>query len=316
MSKFLVTGGAGFIGSNIVDELLRQGHEVKVVDNFMTGKRENLECSIKKIELVEGDIRDLELMKKVAKGVDFILHQAAFRSVPKSVDNPTLTNDINVNGTLNVLLAARDAGVKRLVYASSSSCYGETDKFPESEDDLPGPISPYAVSKLTGEYYCNTFSATFGLETVSLRYFNVFGPRQNPESKYSCVIPAFIYSMLKDIPPIIDGDGQQTRDFTFVTNVVEANIKAASLETGNRGKVFNVACGESHSVLDIVDNLNILMKKDIKPKFGPKRSGDVRKTQADITRLKKILKVVPNIRFKEGLKITLDWFEKSNIQLV
>lgn len=315
MSIFLVTGGAGFIGSNIVDGLLKMGHVVKVVDNFMTGKRENLKGVLNKIELIEGDIRDLDLMKRITKNVDYILHQAAFRSVPKSVDNPTLTNDINVKGTLNGLIAAKEARVKRFIYASSSSCYGDSNRFPQREDDLPRPISPYAVSKLTGEYYCKTFSATYGLETISLRYFNVFGPRQNPESKYSCVIPAFIFRMLKDSPPIVDGDGRQSRDFTFVKNVVEANINAAFVEGNGSGEVFNVACGESYSVLDIVDRLNILMKKNIKPEFGPPRAGDVRKTQADISNMKKRLNVVPKVNFKEGLKETLKWFMENKVEL-
>lgn len=315
MSRFLVTGGAGFIGSNIVDELVKENHKVKVIDNFMTGKRENLKDVMDRIELVEGDIRDLDLMKKITKGIDFVLHQAAFRSVPKSVDNPALTNDINVSGTLNALIAANEAKVKKFIYASSSSCYGDTDKFPEREEALPGPISPYAVSKLTGEYYCMTFSATYGLKTVSLRYFNVFGPRQNPESKYSTVIPAFIFRMLRDLPPMINGDGKQSRDFTFVKNVVEANIKAALSGDGRAEGIFNVACGESYSVLDIVNKLNTLMEKNIKPEFGPPRAGDVRKTHADITKLKERLKVVPKIGFKEGLQKTLKWFQENRVEL-
>ncbi len=313
--RFLVTGGAGFIGSNIVDMLVKEGRDVRVVDNFMTGKRENLKDAIDTIELIEGDIRDLDLMRRITKGVDYVLHQAAFRSVPKSVDNPTLTNDVNVKGTLNTLIAAKEAGVKRFVYASSSSCYGDTDIFPERENILPAPISPYAVSKLTGEYYCNTFSATYGLETISLRYFNVFGPRQNPESKYSSVIPAFIFRMLRDTPPIVNGDGRQSRDFTYVSNVVEANIKAAFLETKGASEVINVACGSSHSVLEIVDNLNNLMRKDIKPEFAPPRLGDVRKTQADISKLKRLLKVVPKVNFKDGLKETLRWFTENKVEL-
>ncbi|MFH1753244.1 MAG: SDR family oxidoreductase [Candidatus Omnitrophota bacterium] len=316
MNKFLVTGGAGFIGSNIVDELVARGHDVKVVDNFMTGKRENLEGVLKKIELIEGDIRDLDLMRRAVKGAEYVLHQAAFRSVPKSVDNPTLANDINVTGTLNVLIASKEAGVKRLVSASSSSCYGDTDSFPEREDAFPRPISPYAVSKLAGEYYCKTFSATFGLKTVSLRYFNVFGPRQNPESKYSTVIPIFIYRMLGDLSPIVNGDGRQSRDFTYVKNVVEANIAAALKEGDFNGEVFNVACGESYSVLDIISHLNAFMGKKIKPEFVSPRPGDVKKTQADISGLKKALGVIPGVRFKEGLKMTLDWFTKSDVKLV
>lgn len=315
MTKFLVTGGAGFIGSNIVDELVRRNYEVRVVDNFMTGKRENLSSVTDKIELVEGDIRDLDLMRKVTKGVDCVLHQAAFRSVPKSVDNPTLTNDINITGILNALIASKEANVKRFVYASSSSCYGDTNKFPEREDALPVPISPYAVSKLTGEHYCRTFSVTYGLKTISLRYFNVFGPRQNPESKYSSVIPAFIFQMLKDMPPLIDGDGRQSRDFTYVKNVVEANIGAALAKDDLSGEVFNVACGNSYSVMDIVDNLNRLMQKKITPQFGPKRAGDVRKTQADISKLKKVLGVVPKTGFKEGLEETYRWFTQNKVEL-
>lgn len=315
MSKFLVTGGAGFIGSNIVDELIRQNHDVRVIDNFMTGSRQNLKNVIGKIDLIEGDIRDPGIMRKAASGIEYILHQAAFRSVPKSVENPSLTNDINVTGTLNVLLAARESGAKRVVYASSSSCYGDADTFPQKEDAFPGPISPYAVSKLAGEYYCRTFSATFGLETVSLRYFNVFGPRQNPESKYSCVIPAFIFRMLKGEPAQVDGDGKQARDFTFVANVVEANIKAAHAQTKANGEVINVACGKSYSILDIVDNLNRLLGKDIKPQFGPARAGDVRKTHADITKLKRELGVVPKVNFEEGLKRTLEWFMENRVEL-
>lgn len=316
MSMFLVTGGAGFIGSNIVDELVSRGHKVKVVDNFMTGKRENLNGVIEKIELIEGDIRDLDLMKKAMNGVEYVIHQAAFRSVPKSVDNPTLTNDINVAGTLNVLIAAKEAGVKKLVYASSSSAYGETDKFPETETDLPNPVSPYAVSKLTGEYYCNTFSATFGLPTASLRYFNVFGPRQNPESKYSTVVPLFIYRMQKGLSPVVDGDGKQSRDFTYIDNVVNANINAALTDTGTSGQVFNVACGETHSVLELVDNLNELMKKNIKPEFGPPRPGDVKRTEANIDKIKKTLKFEPKVGFREGLGRTLDWFLGNKVELM
>ncbi len=315
MNKFLVTGGAGFIGSNIVDRLLKEGHKVKVVDNFLTGRRENLRGVIKDIELVEGDIRDLELMKKITKGMDYVIHQAAFRSVPKSVDNPTLTNDINITGTLNTLLAAKAAHVNRVVYASSSSCYGETHKFPQRIDSVPNPISPYAVSKLTGEYYCKVFYAVYGLETISLRYFNVFGPRQNPESKYSTVIPAFIFRMLKDKPPMIDGDGLQSRDFTFVDNVVEANVKSAFADIDCAGKAYNVARGESYSILDIVHHLNKLMKKDITPKFGPPRPGDVKKTQADITSLKTELKVQPKVGFIEGLKRTLEWFLENKVKM-
>lgn len=306
---YLVTGGAGFIGSNIVEELVRQNERVKVIDNFITGRRENLKAFLDKIELIEGDIRDLGLMEKVSEGVDYVIHQAAFRSVPKSIENPTLCNDANVRGTLNVLMAARKARIKRVVYASSSSVYGNVEKFPQKEDFLPRPISPYGVSKLAGEYYCKVFTETFGLEVVSLRYFNVFGPRQNPESKYSAVIPAFISKMIRNERPIVDGDGKQSRDFTYVSNVVEANLKAA-VGKGIAGQVINVGCGESYSVLDIIKVLSQLLNSDIKPVFGPPRKGDVRKTQADITKLKRLLGVSPKIRFEEGLKKTLEWFRK------
>jgi len=308
METYLVTGGAGFIGSNIVEELLKKGHRVKVMDNFVTGKRENIAPFLDDIELIEDDVRDFEAVKKAAKGADYVLHQAALRSVPKSVDDPVLTNDININGTLNILLASKKMGVKRVVYASSSSVYGDCDVFPEKEDFVPKPISPYAVSKLTGEHYGYTFSQTFGLEVVSLRYFNVFGPRQNPESKYSAVIPAFISRMLKGKPPVIEGDGNQSRDFTYVGNVVDANLAAAKTKDIS-GEIFNIACGESYSVLYIVEHLNKLLGKKITPKFAPTRKGDVRKTIADISKMKKLLKVEPKVNFKSGLKKTLEWFQ-------
>jgi UDP-glucose 4-epimerase len=308
METYLVTGGAGFIGSNIVEELLKKGHRVKVMDNFITGKRENIAPFLDDIELIEDDVRDFEAVKKAAKGADYVLHQAALRSVPKSVDDPVLTNDININGTLNILLASKKMGVKRVVYASSSSVYGDCDVFPEKEDFVPKPISPYAVSKLTGEHYGYTFSQTFGLEVVSLRYFNVFGPRQNPESKYSAVIPAFISRMLKGKPPVIEGDGNQSRDFTYVGNVVDANLAAAKTKDIS-GEIFNIACGESYSVLYIVEHLNKLLGKKITPKFAPTRKGDVRKTIADISKMKKLLKVEPKVNFKSGLKKTLEWFQ-------
>ena len=311
METYLVTGGAGFIGSNIVEGLLEKGHKVKVIDNFLTGKRENIAPFLNDIELVEKDIRDIEAVKGAMAGVDYVLHQAALRSVPKSVDNPVLSNDINVTGTLNILMAAKETGVKRVVYASSSSAYGDCNTFPEKEDFLPGPISPYAVAKLTGEYYGYTFSKTFGLEVVSLRYFNVFGPRQNPESKYSAVIPAFMARMLNGEPPIIEGNGHQSRDFTYVANVVAANLAAAKAK-GVSGEVINVACGNSHSVLDIVEHLNKLLGKKIEPEFAPVRRGDVRKTMADITKMKKMLKIQPQVDFGTGLKKTLEWFKSGS----
>ncbi|MFH1996232.1 MAG: SDR family oxidoreductase [Candidatus Omnitrophota bacterium] len=306
--RYLVTGGAGFIGSNIVEELVRRGEEVRVIDSFITGKREHLEPFKESIELIEGDIRDKDILLEAMKGIDFVLHQAALRSVPKSVDNPTLTNDINISGTLNVLLAARERKIKRVVYASSSSAYGDSEDFPQKESASSHPISPYGVSKYAGENYCVAFTRTMGLEAVSLRYFNVFGPRQNPESKYSAVVPAFLFKILKGEPPVIEWDGKQSRDFTYVGNVVEANLKSCVMPNA-AGEVINVACGMSVSVLDIVKSLNKMLGASVKPVFAPKRAGDVRTTYADIQKLKNILKIETLIQFEEGLKKTVDWFK-------
>ena len=305
---YLVTGGAGFIGSNIVEELVRRKEAVKVIDSFITGKKENIRPFLDKIELVRGDIRSGSDMKKALKGVDIVLHQAAFRSVPKSVEDPELTNDVNVTGTLNVLLTSKNAGVERLVYASSSSVYGDAKTFPQKEDQRVNPISPYAVSKLAAENYCSVFNKIYSLQTVSLRYFNVFGPRQNPESKYSAVIPAFISVMLAGRPPVIDGTGKQLRDFTYVKNVVEANIAAAH-KRGAAGQVINIACGRCYPVSFIVEVLNRLMNTDIEPVFGPKRAGDVFKTNAGIARMRQVLGISPSVGFVDGLSKTLEWFK-------
>jgi len=310
MSLYLVTGGAGFIGSNIVEELTTKGESVRVIDNFITGKRANLKPFMDNIELIEGDIRSSEDMQKALKDIEYVIHQAALRSVPKSVDDPFLTNDVNVHGTLNVLFEAKKAGVRRLVYASSSSAYGDVKSFPQREDFKTNPISPYGVSKLAGENYCCTFAATFGLETVSLRYFNVFGRRQDPESKYSACIPALLSRMLRDKPPIVEWDGKQSRDFTYVGNVVDANLKAA-ITDGVSGEVFNVACGSSISVIDIVEMLNEFLGKDLKPEYAPKRAGDVRKSYADISKMEKLLNLKPGVQFKDGLKITTQWFQEN-----
>ncbi len=313
MSLYLVTGGAGFIGSNIVEKLLERGENVRVLDNFITGSKKNLEFATQysihntQYQLIEGDIRSKSDLKKALKGVDYVIHQAALRSVPKSVDDPFLTNEINVNGTLNLLFQAKKAKVKRLVYASSSSVYGDVKKFPQKETFSCRPISPYGVSKLAAENYCIAFSATFGLETVSLRYFNVFGPRQNPESRYSACIPALISRMLENKSPVIEWDGKQSRDFTFVSNVVDANLRAA-VAKGISGEVFNVACGQNISVLAVAGMINDKLGTDIKPKYAPKRNGDVRKTYADITKMKKMLGLQPKVEFKEGLIKTLKWF--------
>lgn len=310
MTKYLVTGGAGFIGSNITEELVRRKADVRVLDSLITGSLDNIKPFRNKVEFIKGDIRDRKALKRALKGIDYVIHQAALRSVPKSVDDPFTTNDINVAGTLNVLFEAKAAGVKRLVYASSSSAYGDAKHFPQRETDLPGPISPYGVSKLAAEHYCVTFAKTFGLETVSLRYFNVFGPRQNPESKYSAVIPAFLFAMMKGRSPVVDWDGKQSRDFTYVGNVVEANLRSCVVP-GISGGVFNVACGRTTSVMDIVNSLNRILGTNIKPKHAPRRHGDVRKTYADITKMKRSLGIRKFVQFEEGLKLTVDWFRNK-----
>jgi nucleoside-diphosphate-sugar epimerase len=307
MAKYLVTGGCGFIGSNIVEELVKQGKEVRVLDDLSTGSEENIAPYMEKIEFHKGDIRSEEDVRKALEGIDYVIHQAALRSVAKSVVQPVITNDVNVNGTLNLLMHAKDMGIKRVVYASSSSAYGDCEVFPQPETLTPDPISPYAVSKLAAEYYCRMFSTTMGLETVSLRYFNVFGPRQNPESQYSAVIPAFIEKLVNNEPCVIDGDGQQSRDFTFVKNVVNANL-AACIVPGIAGKYFNVACGESHSINDTAEGLKKILGKDIESTYGPRRRGDVLKSYADISQLKNVLGVQPEVGFYDGLKITADWF--------
>jgi nucleoside-diphosphate-sugar epimerase len=308
--KFLVTGGAGFIGSHIVDALVLNGDEVKVIDNFSSGRRENLENVMDKIDLTEGDIRDGGLLGKTMEGVDYVLHQAALRSVPKSLNDPESYNDVNIGGTLNILKAALDAGVKRVVIASSSSVYGETDKLPETEDLYPLLISPYALTKLAGEYYCRIFSTNYGIETAALRYFNVFGPRQSLENEYAVVIPKFITCILKDENPPVHGDGEQTRDFTYVKNIVQANIKAA-VTPGIKCEVFNVACGEAYSVLDIIKYVNKILKKDIAPKFTPKRAGDIKHTLADISKIKKLTGFNPEVGFEEGLRRTIEYFSEK-----
>lgn len=313
MSKYLVTGGAGFIGSNIVDELVKRGHQVRVLDDLSTGKIENLSGVRSKIEFIEGSICDKEANKKAVSGIDYVLHVAAIRAVLRSVDNPEETNTVNVNGTLNLLMAARDAKVKRLVFTSSSSVYGETEKFPLQESETPNPVSPYAASKIMGEYYAKIFAKLYGMEAVCLRYFNVFGPRQNPESVYSAVIPIFIDCLLKKQSPEIHWDGKQSRDFTYVDNVVLGNILAAETP-GVSGEVFNIACQEEYSVLDIFNNLKeILNIKDVQPVFKPKRSGDVRRTFADISKSIKLLGFKPQTRFRPGLEKTVKWFLESGI---
>ena len=303
----LVTGGAGFIGSHLTAALVRKGEAVRVLDNFAEGRRENLAEVLGSIELIEGDIRDPECLIKALRGVDVVFHQAALRSVPRSFEIPIETHDVNVTGTFRLLLESVQQKVKRIVFASSSSVYGEPERFPESEDLPCAPLSPYAASKLIGETYCQFFSRVYGLETVSLRYFNVFGPRQDPASEYAAVIPRFILKVLSGESPVIDGDGRQSRDFTYIDNVVQANL-SASRQPGVSGEVFNVACGESHSVLEIFETVSRILKKNIPPKFGPPRRGDVRRTLADMTEADQRLACDGRVRFEEGLARTVDWF--------
>ena len=298
MATYLVTGGAGFIGSSIVAELIRRREDVRVLDNFYSGNRENLEDVIKKIELIEGDIRDLGLLRKVTKGCDYVLHQGALRSVPKSLKDPISYDEVNIRGTLNVL-------------ASSSSLYGDSEKLPQSEDQIPQPVSPYAASKLAGEHYCRVFSKAYGLETVALRYFNVFGPKQSLESEYAVVIPKFITCMLRDEQPPVHGDGTQSRDFTYIDNVVEANLIAATRK-GIAGEAFNVALGKAYSLLELVKTINEILNKDIKPKFTPPRPGDVKHTLSDITKMKKLLGLEPKVDFVLGLRKTTEYFKSIN----
>ncbi len=309
MAKYLVTGGAGFIGSHLVEELLRRGQQVRVLDNFSTGKRENLLDIVDDIELIEGDIRSYHIVREAVQGVDFVLHQGALPSVPRSINDPITTNEVNVGGTLNVLDAAKDAGVKRVVYASSSSVYGPDPELPVREDMVPQPVSPYAVAKLTGEKYCHVFSRVYGLETVALRYFNIFGPRQDPDSQYSAFIPKFVVGIIEGQPLTIDGDGEQAKDFTYVGNVVEANLLALEAE-GVSGEVFNVGCGQSTSVNEVVGHIREIVNSQGDITYGPPRTGDVPRSMADVRRASEMLGYKPQVLLPEGLERVALWFRK------
>ncbi|MFA5162264.1 MAG: SDR family oxidoreductase [Elusimicrobiales bacterium] len=305
---WLVTGGAGFIGSNIAEELVKMGARVRVLDNFCAGKKGNIAAFADRIELVKGDIRSGSDLRKSLKGVSYVLHQAALRSVPKSMDAPEPTNENNVSGTLKLLAAAKTAGVKRVVYASSSSAYGECKVFPQKENFVPAPVSPYAVSKLAAEYYCVMFAKAYGLETVSLRYFNVFGPRQDPASKYSAVIPKFMALAKAGKTVEVHWDGKQSRDFTYVANVVQANIRAA-LAPKAAGGVYNIGCGNSKSLLDLLAAIELAQGRKIARKFLPKRAGDVRKTFADISAARRDLGYKPVVNFDDGIAKTWEYFK-------
>jgi len=307
MDKFLVTGGAGFIGSNICTKLVSQGCFVRVIDNLLTGKKSNLAGIADKIEFIEADMGNADAARAAMKGIDVVLHEGALPSVPRSIDDPALTHRHCVDATFTLLLAARDAKIKRFVYAASSSAYGDTPTLPKVETMPVNPLSPYAAAKLMCEYYCSVFYKVFGLETISLRYFNVFGPHQDPTSQYAAAIPAFVTSILKNKPPTIYGDGEQSRDFTYVDNVVEANLLAARAKQ-TKGDVVNIACGEAITVNAIIDMINKIVGKNVKPTYLPSRKGDVKYSLADITLAKKLIGFKPVVSFKDGLKKAIEWY--------
>jgi nucleoside-diphosphate-sugar epimerase len=306
--KVLVTGGAGFIGSNLVEYLLKKGFDVRVIDNFSTGKRENLKQFEKNIELIEGDIRSYHTVKQAVSEIEVVFHQAALPSVPRSINDPITSNEVNVGGTLNMLDASKEAGVKRFIYASSSSIYGDTPELPKNENMSPNPLSPYAVSKLAGEKYCQVFSKLYGLHTVCLRYFNVFGPRQDPNSEYSAVIPKFIKSILNMKSPTIFGDGKQSRDFTYIENIVSANFISAFSDCQS-GLVMNCACNEQVILNDVIKNINEIYNKNIQPVYEKARPGDIKHSYADISLISEKLNFKPSVLFKEGLVKTVNSFK-------
>ena len=309
----LVTGGAGFIGSNLTKALLTSGHTVRILDNFSTGKRENLGPYQERDELIEGDLRSYHIVHEAVCDIEVVFHQGALPSVPRSINDPITTNQVNVEGTLNILDAAKSAGVRRVIYASSSSIYGENPTLPKQEDMTPLPISPYAVAKLAGEKYCQAFTRSFGLETVGLRYFNVFGAGQDPKSQYAAVIPLFITAFLDGGRIQIHGDGEQSRDFTYIDNVVQANLKAAVAE-GAAGEVFNVACGERTSLNQILDDLRKVTEVDVDLEYGPDRPGDVKHSLADISKAREILDYNPAVSAQEGLRRSVTWYRTARKQ--
>ncbi|KAA5544180.1 SDR family oxidoreductase [Adhaeribacter rhizoryzae] len=313
--SFLITGGAGFIGSNLVEYLLKyEAGKVRILDNLSNGFRKNIQFFLDNpaFEVIEGDIRDVEVCTRACAGIDVVLHQAALGSVPRSIKDPVTTNNVNIGGFVNMLLAAKDQGVKRFVYAASSSTYGDSKALPKVEDNIGKPLSPYAVTKYANELYADVFGKTYGMEIIGLRYFNIFGPRQDPNGAYAAVIPLFIDAVLKGNSPRINGDGGQTRDFTFVENCVEANIRAALVQNPEAiNQVYNIAVGDRTSLNDLFNILKEEAGSDISPEYGPDRAGDIRDSLADISKAQRLLGYNPQIRIKEGLQITLDWFRNN-----
>ncbi len=305
--RYLVTGGAGFIGSNLAEALLQKGQKVRILDNFSTGKWENLREFKDRLEIINGDIRYLNTVMEAMKDVDYVLHQAALPSVPRSIETPLESNDVNINGTLHILYAAKESGVKRVVYAASSSAYGDTPTLPKVETMKPDPLSPYAVNKLAAEQYCKVFYGVYGLETVALRYFNIFGRRQDPTSYYSAVIPKFIKMFLNEQAPVINGDGTISRDFTYIDNVINANLLACKAPKAP-GHVFNIACGERINLNELAAELQKLTGAKVSAKHGPPRLGDIQHSLADISLAKDLLGYKPKIYAKEGLQKTARWF--------
>ena len=310
MEKFLVTGGAGFIGSNICRRLVKEGCFVRVVDNLITGKMSNLAGIADKIDFIEADMGDPRVAQAAMKDVEVVLHQGALASVPRSVDDPAATHKHCVDATFTLLLAARDAGIKRFVYAASSSAYGDSEVMPKVETMSDNPLSPYAVGKLVGEYYCRVFYTVYGLETISLRYFNVFGPYQDPTSQYAAAIPAFVTGILKDTPPTVYGDGEQSRDFTYIDNNVEANLLAARVKESH-GEVINIACGDRITVNEIIAMINEIVGRNVKANYVPTRKGDVKHSQADIALAAKVIGYKPVVGFREGLEKAIVWYKEN-----
>ncbi len=311
MAQYLVTGGAGFIGSHIVRRLVADGHRVRILDNLSTGSMDKLADVIGRVEFLEGDLRQKFDCQAACAGAEMVFHEAALPSVPRSVEDPQTFHANNIDGTFQLFLAAKEAGCRRIIYAASSSAYGDQPTQPKRETMLPAPLSPYALNKLVGEYYCRVFYESYGLETISLRYFNVFGPHQDPSSQYAAAISAFVSAMLRGKEPFVYGDGEQTRDFTHIDNVVEANMLAAAAKT-TQGQVINIACGQSVTINQVIRTINELLGTDHKPRYAPPRAGDIMHSLADITLAREVIGYEPHLMFEDGLARAIEWY-KANL---